>query len=87
MKNFTWEDTDEIAKTLSEKYPDTPPVVLSKDKLREKVIALEGFNDASQPRNDIYITAIRSSWIMLWHGDDAERSFYNMDHIRELEDD
>ena len=74
MKNLTWDDTNVIVKMLSEKYPDTPPVALSKEKIREKVIALEGFTDSPFPSHRIDLTAIKRSWIMLWHGTDAEKS-------------
>jgi len=63
---LTWDDTEEIAKALSKKYPDIPPVVLSTGQIRRMVIFLKGFRGWWWP-NEIYLDAIQRSWIMLWH--------------------
>ena len=75
MKPLTWSDTDAIAQTLLKKYPDMPPVVPSTEKIREMVTSLENFKDSPHPKSKIYLSGIQSSWIMLWHGTDAEASF------------
>ncbi|MCL2187046.1 MAG: Fe-S cluster assembly protein IscX [Treponema sp.] len=74
MKDLTWDDTDEIARALWEKYPNIPAVALSCKKIREKVIALENFKDTPHPSSDVYLTAIQRKWIMAGHGEYAEES-------------
>jgi len=73
--NLTWNDTDKIAAILREKFPDTPPVVYSKKDLL-KVIQDAGILQ-TEPPNDFYLTAIRSSMIQMWHGaDKVSTSFH-----------
>ncbi|MCL2186840.1 MAG: Fe-S cluster assembly protein IscX [Treponema sp.] len=74
MKDLTWNDTDEIARALWEKYPNIPAVALSNEEIREKVIALDNFNDTPHPRYDVYLASIQRKWIMAGHGEYAEES-------------
>jgi len=74
MESLKWNDDKEIAKRLFKKYPDKPPVVPSREQLRELVIKLEGFDDEPEPPHSVYLTAIQRSWIILWHGPGAEES-------------
>jgi len=64
-----WDDCEEIAKELSEKYPDLPPVALSDESIRQKVITLEKFKDSPHPSDNDYLAGIQDSWIALWHGE------------------
>jgi len=69
--NLTWDDTEQLVKVLSKKYPDRPPVALSDDDIFEMVVALDEFNDFPLPPDDIYLSGIQYDWIKHWHGDDT----------------
>jgi FeS assembly protein IscX len=74
MKHLTWDDSEEIAQALWEKYPNIPAVALDDEEIREKVIALDNFNDTPYPKYSVYLAGIQRSWIMAGHGKYAEES-------------
>jgi len=80
-KSLTWDDTDNIARKLLNKYPDIAPFIQSEEDIREKVIDLEGFKDAPQPKRDIYLFDIRRKWIILSDGghEDPKEEVYLSD--------
>jgi len=73
-KRLTWDDTEKIAKALLKKYPDSVPVALDTEKIRQRVVALPGFNDSEHPDDEIYLASIQYKWINLWHGNDVKPS-------------
>jgi Fe-S-cluster formation regulator IscX/YfhJ len=87
---FGWNETEKIAKALFEKYPEMPPIVLSKEEIRDMTAALKGVIYLRKQKTDDYaLSAIRHSWIKLWHGMGAnERMNYTIaedyDHTEEF---
>ena len=61
-----WTDTLEIAIALSEKYPDTDPLTVRFTDLREKVVALDGFDDDPKMSNEPKLEAIQMAWYEEW---------------------
>jgi FeS assembly protein IscX len=66
--NLKWGDTDELVAALAEKYPRTPPVALTLDRIHEMVVGLDEFNDSPLPPSKIYLSSIQYDWIKFDHG-------------------
>jgi len=69
-KKLTWNDSNEIAEILMEKFPETPPVIYTEAELYSKI--KEAGLDLPELKNteDIYLTAIHQKMIKMWHGVD-----------------
>ncbi len=61
-QKLTWKDTDEIAYSLMDTYPDQDPLKLSFPKLHKLITELEDFGDDRTSR------ASRSSSRSRWRG-------------------
>jgi FeS assembly protein IscX len=61
-----WDDCDEIARALQEKYPNAAISALDMDNsdLTKKVRSLRGFKDKNEPEK-IHLSCIRNEWISL----------------------
>jgi FeS assembly protein IscX len=57
-----WIDSEDIAIALSEKFPDVDPLTLRFTDLRERVLALEGFDDDPKSSNEPKLEAIQMAW-------------------------
>ena len=57
-----WIDTTDIAISLEEKYPDTEIFTLSFPKLRDMVLALDGFAGKKDECNEKILEAIQMGW-------------------------
>jgi FeS assembly protein IscX len=58
-----WVDTQDIAIALAEKHPDTDPKRINFVELREKVMALDGFDDDPRRSGEKILEAIQMAWI------------------------
>jgi len=58
-----WFDTQDIAIALAEKHPDTDPKRINFVELREKVMALDGFDDDPKRSGEKILEAIQMAWI------------------------
>ncbi|MCY0387852.1 Fe-S cluster assembly protein IscX [Robbsia sp. Bb-Pol-6] len=58
-----WNDTNDIAISLSEAHPDVNPQQVRFTDLHKWVVALEGFDDAPDRSNEKILEAIQSAWI------------------------
>jgi len=58
-----WTDVQEIAIELSERYPDVDPATIRFTDLRQKVLALPGFDDAPERSGERVLEAIQQAWI------------------------
>jgi len=67
-KVFAWNDTDDIAAVLMERFPDIPPVIYKNEELYNKI--LEAGIDLPKLSDDIYLTAVQHKMIKMWHGVD-----------------
>lgn len=59
---LTWKDTDEIAYSLIDKFPDQDPLKLSFPKLHKLVIELEDFGDDATKSSEAILESIQMAW-------------------------
>ena len=57
-----WIDAEDIGIALAEKFPDLDPLTLRFTELREKVLALEDFDDDPKASNEPKLEAIQMAW-------------------------
>jgi len=57
-----WTDSEDIGIALAEKFPDLDPLSLRFTDLREKVIALDDFDDDPKTSNEPKLEAIQMAW-------------------------
>jgi FeS assembly protein IscX len=57
-----WIDAEDIGIALSDAYPEVDPLTLRFTDLREKVLALEGFDDDPKTSNEPKLEAIQMAW-------------------------
>jgi len=60
---ITWTDSLEIAISLEEAHPDIDPITINFVKLRELVMALEGFDEGDTQCGEKILEAIQMCWI------------------------
>ena len=58
-----WRDAEEIAISLSEKFPDTDPLTVRFTDLHRFVIELAGFSDDPKASNEKILEAIQMAWL------------------------
>jgi FeS assembly protein IscX len=57
-----WIDAEDIAIALVEKFPDVDPLTVRFTDLRERVMALAGFDDDPKSSNEPKLEAIQMAW-------------------------
>jgi FeS assembly protein IscX len=57
-----WTDSEEIGIALAEKFPDLDPLTVRFTDLRERVLALDGFDDDPKASNEPKLEAIQMAW-------------------------
>jgi FeS assembly protein IscX len=57
-----WTDAEDIAIALFEQFPDVDPLTVRFTDLRDRVIALAGFNDDPKGSNEPKLEAIQMAW-------------------------
>ncbi len=57
-----WTDAEGIAIALVEKFPEVDPLTVRFTDLRERVLALEGFDDDPKASNESKLEAIQMAW-------------------------
>jgi FeS assembly protein IscX len=57
-----WTDAEDIAVALVEKFPDVDPLTIRFTDLRERVMALDGFDDDPKASNEPKLEAIQMAW-------------------------
>ena len=57
-----WSDVEDIGIALAEKFPDVDPLTLRFTDLRERVLALDGFDDDPKASNEPKLEAIQMAW-------------------------
>ena len=58
-----WVDTQDIAIALAEKHPGVDPTRINFVELRDKVMALDGFDDDPKRSGEKILEAIQMAWI------------------------
>ena len=59
---LTWDDAEDIAIALADKFPGLDPLTVRFTDLREKVLALDGFSDDPHASNEAKLEAIQMAW-------------------------
>jgi FeS assembly protein IscX len=57
-----WSDVEDIGIALAEKFPDVDPLTLRFTDLRERVLALDDFDDDPRASNEPKLEAIQMAW-------------------------
>ncbi len=57
-----WTSAEDIGIELAEKFPGVDPLTVRFTDLRERVIALEGFDDDPKGSNEPKLVAIQMAW-------------------------
>jgi FeS assembly protein IscX len=57
-----WTDAEDIAIALAEKFPGVDPLTLRFTDLRDRVLALESFDDDPKISNEPKLEAIQMAW-------------------------
>lgn len=66
MPGMTWEQFDNIALALYEKYPDVDPLTVRFTDLHKWVIELEDFNGDPGQSSEGKLEAIQMAWYEEW---------------------
>ena len=61
-----WIDAEDIAIALTEKFPEIDPLTVRFTDLREKVLALDDFDDDPKTSNEPKLEAIQMAWYEEW---------------------
>ena len=57
-----WTDAEEIAIALAERFPGLDPLTIRFTDLRDRVLALPGFDDDPKASNEPKLEAIQMAW-------------------------
>ena len=63
METLSWNDSEDIAIVLYEKYPDQDPLTLRFTELHKLIIELDGFSDDPKFSNEAKLEAILMAWV------------------------
>ena len=66
---MTWTSSEDIGIALFENFPDVDPLTVRFTDLRERVIALEGFDDDPKASNEPKLEGIQMAWYEEWKDD------------------
>jgi FeS assembly protein IscX len=59
---MTWGDAEDIGIALCEKFPGVDPLTIRFTDLRERVLALDGFDDDPKASTEPKLEAIQMAW-------------------------
>jgi FeS assembly protein IscX len=63
---MTWNDSEEIGFALVGKFPELDPLGVRFTDLRDRAIALDGFDDDPKRSNEAKLEAIQMAWYEEW---------------------
>jgi len=66
MRKLSWDDAEEIALALVEKFPGLDPLSVRFTDLHRWVTELEGFADDPKASNEARLEAIQMAWYEEW---------------------
>ena len=61
-----WTDSEDIGIALAEKFPSVDPLTLRFTDLRDRVLALDRFDDDPKSSNEPKLEAIQMAWYEEW---------------------
>ncbi len=59
---LTWQDVDELAVDLAERYPNVDPLTVKLPELRTMIVGLPSFGDDPAAVTDATLEAIQAAW-------------------------
>lgn len=59
---FGWDNFEDIAIALTDKYPDTDPLTVRFTDMHKWILELSGFSDDPQKSNEAKLEAIQMAW-------------------------
>jgi len=63
MPKLTWENLDNIALALYDKFPDLDPTNIRYTDLHKWIVELEGFSDDPMKSNEAKLESIQMKWL------------------------
>jgi len=60
---FDWDDTEEIAIALADKFPDTDPLSVRFTDMHKWITELDGFSGDPKASNEGKLEAIQMAWL------------------------
>ena len=66
MPSLDWDDAEDIAIELFDRFPDTDPLTVRFTDLRRRVLELEGFEGAPDASSEGRLEAIQMAWWEEW---------------------
>ena len=63
MPKLTWDQPDDIALELAEKFPDLDPTHVRYTDLHKWITELDGFDDDPKKSNESKLEAIQMAWL------------------------
>jgi FeS assembly protein IscX len=63
MPNLSWNDLEDIAYALSEKYPEQDPTYIRFTDLHKWITELDNFKDDPATSNESKLEAIQAAWL------------------------
>ena len=66
MAGMTWDQIDNIALALLDKYPDVDPLTVRFTDMHKWITELEGFSDDPAKSNESKLEAIQMEWYDEW---------------------
>ena len=61
-----WTDAEDIAIALAEKFPSLDPLTVRFTDIRDKILALDEFDDDPKSSNEPKLEAIQMAWYEEW---------------------
>ncbi len=61
-----WTDAEDIAIALAEKFPSLDPLTVRFTDMRDKILALDEFDDDPKSSNEPKLEAIQMAWYDEW---------------------
>jgi FeS assembly protein IscX len=61
-----WTNSEDIGIALAEKFPNDDPLTVRFTDLRDRVLALDGFDDDPKTSNESKLEAIQMAWYEEW---------------------
>ena len=61
-----WTDAEDIAIALAEKFPSLDPLTVRFTDMRDKILALDEFDDDPKSSNEPKLEAIQMAWYEEW---------------------
>jgi len=65
-RKLTWNDSEDIALLLLERYPDVKPLNVRFTELHQWICGLEDFGDDPKASNEAKLEAIQMAWLEEW---------------------